>query len=100
MASRRGRNKKRQHTYRGAKSRPGIKFTGSHRCPQCGKWCYPTRDDAEAAVGQIHPGSTVHYYKCLLSESQWWHFTSMSADQVRDIRVLQAFDEGPEETAV
>jgi hypothetical protein len=103
MASRRGRNRKRQHTYRGPKDRPGIKFAATHRCPECGKWCYQTRNSAEKAVSQIHPGATVHYYICRPElGGTWWHFTSMTADQVGDIRARQTPPEDdwddPEET--
>jgi hypothetical protein len=103
MSSKRRRNRNRQHAYRGPKDRPGIKFTGSHRCPDCGKWCYMSRDSAEQAVSQIHPGATVHYYICRQAEGgTWWHFTSMNAGQVGDIRARQALAEddwdGPEET--
>lgn len=120
MASKRGRSKKRQHTYRGARTKPGLMFTGSHKCPECGKWCYPTRDDAEQAVRSMHPGATVHFYKCQLSPQAWWHFTSMTAEQVAGIREREsrpargpapdlvladevaerAVEEPPEETAV
>lgn len=100
MASRNRRDKRRQHAYRPAKGRPGIKFTGSHKCAGCGKWCYQTRDAAEKAVRQMHPGSTVHYYQCLLIPDRWWHFTSMSAEQQAQIREQQAVipdEEWPEE---
>jgi hypothetical protein len=59
----------------------------------------------------MHPGATVHYYICRQAQgAQWWHFTSMTADQVGDIRARQALTEddwddlaeddwdGPEET--
>jgi hypothetical protein len=80
-----------------------MKFPGSHRCPDCGKWCYATRDSAERAVSQMHPGATVHYYICRQAQGgQWWHFTSMTADQVGNIRARQALTEDdwddPEET--
>jgi hypothetical protein len=47
-------------------------------------------------VRQIHPGAIVHFYKC----DEWWHFTSMDADQVGDIRARQSVmpPEEPEET--
>lgn len=102
MASKRGRSKKRQHTYRGAQSKPGLMFTGSHRCRECGKWCYPSRYFCEAAVRVIHPGATVHYYRCQDSPEHWWHFTSMTAEQVTEIREREAHagPDCPEETAV
>jgi hypothetical protein len=41
----------------------------------------------------MHPGATVHYYRCQLSEAGWWHFTSMTAEQVREIREREAAEE-------
>ncbi len=93
MPSKKGRGKKRRHVYHRPKERAGLKFTGSHRCPECGKWCYRTRDDAEAAIRQAHPGASGHYYKCESTGQEWWHFTSMTADQVGEIRALRAEDE-------
>jgi len=97
MPSKRGRGKKRQHVYRRPKDRPGAKFPGSHHCPVCGKWCYRSRDDAQDAVRQMHPGATVHYYLC----DEWWHFTSMDAGQVGDIRARESVvtPDEPEEFA-
>lgn len=92
MASKKRRDKNRQHIYRRPKDRPGLKFTGSHHCPVCGKWCYATRDDAEVAVRQIHPGSVVHYYTCVSNSLKWWHYTSMTAAQVEAIRAREAED--------
>lgn len=86
MASKRGRSKKRAHTYRGPRDRGGNRFTGLHRCPDCGKWCYLSRDDAEATVRQAHPGAQVHYYRC----GGFWHYTSMEAWKVTDIRTRDA----------
>lgn len=80
------RNANRHHTYRRPRDRAGLKFTGAHHCPECGKWCYRTRDDAEAAVRKTHPGATVHYYRCKSNGEEWWHYTSMSAEQVGEIR--------------
>jgi hypothetical protein len=65
-------------------------FTGSHHCPECGKWCYRTRDDAVSAVRQSHPGAAVHYYKCESYGQDWWHYTSMAAGQVEGIREREA----------
>jgi hypothetical protein len=97
MPSKRGRDKKRQHVYRRPKDRPGAKFTGSHHCPECGKWCYRSRDDASDAVRQVHPGAVVHYYEC----GDWWHFTSMTAEQVAVIRARESVmpPDEPEEFA-
>lgn len=86
MASKNGRDKRRAHVYRGPRERPGLKLTGSHHCAECGKWCFASRDDAEATVRQVHPGAVVHYYRC----SGWWHYTSMTAAQVGDIRADEA----------
>lgn len=100
MPSKKGRARHRQHVYRGPKDRPGRKMTASHHCPECGKWCYRTRDDAEAAVGMLHPGATMHYYKC----AGWWHYTSMTAQQVTWLKDYEAgededYGDGePEET--
>lgn len=80
MASRRGRDKRRQHTYRPVRNVSA--FPGRKRCPECGKWCFSSRADAEAAVRIIHPGATVRYYQC----TGWWHYTSMSAEQEAAIR--------------
>lgn len=90
MASKSRRAKNRQHVYRRPKDRPGLKFTGSHHCPVCDKWCYRTRDDAETAVSQIHPGAVVHYYTCESHGVKWWHYTSMTAAQVEAIRIREA----------
>ena len=107
MPSRRGRQKKRQHAYRRPKDKPGSKFTGSHLCPECGKWCFLTRDDAEAAARRAHPGATCRFYQCESTGYDWWHYTSMNADQVADIRARQAvtddddcYEEPPEEVAL
>lgn len=86
MASKKGRSKRRGHVYRGPSDRAGGRFTGLHRCPDCGKWCYLTRDDAESTVRQVHGGVSVHYYKC----GEFWHYTSMEAWQVQDIRTREA----------
>lgn len=86
MASKKGRNKRRGHVYRGPGDRAGNRFTGLHRCPDCGKWCYLTRDDAEATVRQVHQGSQARYYRC----GEFWHYTSMEAWKVRDIRSAEA----------
>jgi hypothetical protein len=101
MPSKRGKGKKRQHVYRRPKARPGAKFPGSHHCPECGKWCYRTRDDAQDAVRQMHPGATVHYYECTTEAGAWWHFTSMTAAQVEDIRARESVlpPDEPEEFA-
>jgi uncharacterized protein with PIN domain len=92
VSSRNGRDRRRQHVYRRPKDRPGIKAAGSHLCPECGKWCYETRDDAEAAVRQAHPGATVHYYRCESRGKQWWHYTSMTAEQQGSMRAREAGD--------
>lgn len=89
MASKKGRGGKRKHVYRRPKDQPGAAFPGSHHCPDCGKWCYRTRTDAETAAQQLHPGVPMRFYKCLPAEA-WWHFTSMSADQMGAIRARQA----------
>lgn len=86
MASKKGRNKKRGHVYRGPRDRAGGRFTGLHRCPDCGKWCYLSRADAEATVRQVHQGAQVHYYTC----GEYWHYTSMAAWKVHDIRTREA----------
>lgn len=82
MPSKRGRGRQRQHTYRKPKGGSNLRFRGQHHCPACGKWSYSTRDEAMSAVRLLHPGATVHYYKC----AGWWHFTSMTAEQVAEIR--------------
>jgi hypothetical protein len=89
---------KRSHAYKRPKDRPGIKFTGSHHCPRCGKWCYRTRGDAEAVVRQVHPGSVVHYYWCESAGAKWWHYTSMTAAQVKELKDRKAAQETEEET--
>jgi hypothetical protein len=86
MPSKRGRGRQRQHTYRKPKEGGNLRFRGQHHCPACGKWAYTSRDEAISAVRLLHPGATVHYYKCL----GWWHFTSMTAQQVSDIRAQGA----------
>ena len=90
MASSRGRGRRREHVYRRPKDRSGLRFTGSHHCPVCGKWCYRTRDDAERAVRKAHPGAIVHYYQCESTGHPWWHYTSMAAWQVEAIRAERA----------
>jgi hypothetical protein len=98
MPSKKGRGRHRQHVYRRPVPAGGNRrLWGSHRCQDCGKWCYKTRDVAESAVRMLHPGSTVHYYLC----GQWWHYTSMTAEQVenlKDRRFAEGNNEGPEET--
>jgi len=93
VPSRRGRNKNRRHAYKQPKGRAGIKFTGSHHCPECGKWCYQTRDDAEAAARQVHPGAVMRFYLCESTGQEWWHITSMTADQVSEIRAEMTAEE-------
>jgi hypothetical protein len=104
MPSRKGRGRHRQHTYHRPPDASGNrKLWGSHRCPECGKWCYASRDAAESSVQQLHPGATVHYYRCL----GWWHFTSMTAEQVEGLKDRRHAagdyededDEEPEEVA-
>jgi hypothetical protein len=95
VPSKRGRNKRREHVYQRTRVSNGS-FRGHHHCPVCGKWCYAKRNDAEHAVGLLHPGATVHYYLC----GDWWHFTSMTAAQVADFRAREAEDLAePEEMA-
>lgn len=89
MPSKRGKGNKRQHVYRRPKEQPPAKRPGTHHCPDCGKWCYRTRDDAEAGAKQVHPGVPMHYYKCLPGNT-WWHFSSMPAHKVGDIRARNA----------
>jgi hypothetical protein len=110
MPSKRGRSKKRQHTYHRPKERPGRRVSGTHRCPECGKWCFRVRSDAEAYVRQMFPGAVCHYYRCNPDDDgSWWHFTSMNAVQVEglkearyavasDIEYSEWDDEEPEET--
>jgi hypothetical protein len=86
VASKKGRGKKRGHVYRGPRDRGGGRFTGLHRCPECGKWCYLSRADAETTVRQVHQGSQARYYRC----GEFWHYTSMEAGQVQDIRTREA----------
>lgn len=95
VASKRGRNKNRQHAFRRRKDYPRAVQAGMHRCPACGKWCYRTRADAESTVGKLHPGATVHYYTC--SDTGFWHFTSMTAEQMARIRARRAFEETGDE---
>lgn len=90
MPSKRGRSRNRQHVYRRPKDRAGLKFTGSHRCPECGKWCYRTRDDAESAARKAHPGSVMRFYQCTSTGQDWWHCTSVSADQMGELRASRA----------
>lgn len=82
MPSKKGKGRRRQHVYRRPKDGSNLRFRAQHHCSVCGKWCYENRDQAEAAVRLLHPGSTVHYYRC----QGWWHFTSMTAAQVTEIR--------------
>ncbi|HEY1705552.1 MAG TPA: hypothetical protein VGG75_38190 [Trebonia sp.] len=86
MTSKRRRNKHRTHTYHKPPAQNNRKVRGHHHCARCGKWCYVSRAEAEAAVRTLHPGATVHFYKC----GDWWHFTSMTAEQVEGIRQRQA----------
>jgi hypothetical protein len=101
MTSKRVKNKgrRRQHVYKRSKDTGNRAFHGRHHCPECGKWCYGDRGEAETAARILHPGATVHFYLC----AGWWHFTSMTADQVAGIR-SRGHDEGdedwPEEIAV
>lgn len=105
MGNRKGRRmKRREHVYRRPKDRPGLKFTGSHPCPECGKWCYATRADAEASARQLYPGATIRYYQCESTGQVWWHLTSMNADQQADVRARSTgtddeWDDGAEEVA-
>jgi hypothetical protein len=89
MPSRRGRDRRRQHVFRRPKETSGARFRGTHHCPECGKWCFPARDDAQDSARRAHPGVTVHFYQC----AGWWHYTSMDAAQVEEIRIREAPDE-------
>ena len=105
MPSRKGKAKRRQHTYRRPRADGGTALRAYSRCPQCSKWCFETRADAEAAVRVIHPGVTMRFYRCAGS----WHYTSMTAEQVGGIRARESqpyvppapvtFYQYPEETA-
>jgi hypothetical protein len=86
LPSRKGKAKRRQHTYRRPKTAEGARLRTYSRCPQCGKWCFAARADAEAAVRVVHPGATMRFYRCGAS----WHYTSMTAFQVEEIRVRRA----------
>lgn len=90
MASNKGRGQRREHVYRRPKDKAGLRFRGSHHCPECGKWCYYTEADAKLAVKQAHPGATVHYYTCESYGTLWWHYTAMEAWQVEALRRQQA----------
>ena len=100
VPSKNGSWRHRQHTYKRRGSESGNRrLWGSHRCGQCGKWSYKSRDDAEAAVRIMHPGATVHYYRC----DGFWHYTSMSAEQVEGLKQRKFDEDGdgaPEELAV
>lgn len=98
MPSKKGRDKRRQHVYRRPRDRPGLMFPGSHLCPECGKWCYRTRADAEDAARQAHPGSVMRFYQCESGGRDWWHCTSVSADRMGELRAVRAVtgDEEPD----
>jgi len=93
MASSKGRGRRREHVYRRPRDKAGIRVRGSHHCPECGKWCYLARSDAEVAVRQQHPGATVHYYTCESNGQEWWHYTAMEAWQVEALRRRLAADQ-------
>ena len=100
MASKKGRGSgKRQHTYKRPKDRSGARFTGSHHCPDCGKWACRTRDDAEAAARYFHPGIPMRFYKCE-KNNEWWHYTSMSADKIARYREQRAVTDDEEDDQV
>jgi hypothetical protein len=104
LSKRRSRHRsRRQHAYQRPKDRAGLKFTGSHHCPECGKWCYETRADTEKAARRRHQGTPMRYYQC----GGWWHCTSMDAAGTEGIRARDAVtdDRGcyagpPEEVAL
>lgn len=93
MASGKRRDRRRAHAYRKPKDRSGLKLRSSHKCRACGKNCFKTRADAEATVSVLHQGAQVHYYKC----QGWWHYTSMTAAQVGEIRAMNTVVEYEEE---
>lgn len=90
MASKNGRDKNRQHVYRRPKDRPGLIPVNCYLCPDCGKWAYQTRGDAETAARQAHPGAVMRFYQCESAPRDRWHYTSMTADQVAQIRARRA----------
>lgn len=99
MPSKRGRRSRRKHTYRRPEPVHGTKARGHHHCTYCSKWCYTTRREAEKSVAVIHPGATVHYYQCP-GAPEWWHYTSLPADEVARIRARRAvIPPEPEELA-
>ena len=89
MPSKRRKNSRRQHAYHRPKPKPG-RFAGSHHCPECGKWCFATRADAEASVRRAFPGQTTRYYRCESADGEWWHFTSMTAAEVAGLKEFRA----------
>jgi hypothetical protein len=58
----------------------GMKMVTS-TCTTCGKARYATKGDAKTAVSRMS-GGTAHYYRC----GNYWHYTSMTAEQVAAIR--------------
>jgi hypothetical protein len=94
MASRKGRGRNRAHTYHRPRAKSALQFQATHHCPECGKWAFPTRDDAEVSARQVHPGATMHFYRCL----GLWHYSSWSADK-QALRTEQLYIDEPEADA-
>jgi hypothetical protein len=90
VASKRGAARRRGNPRRKPKEQAGGVLRAYSKCAGCGKWCYPSRAYAEAAVRLLHPGVTMHFYKCALAEEKWWHYTSMTAARERAVREQRA----------
>lgn len=51
-------------------------------CPDCGKLCYETRQQARQAGRHLYPDTTIRAYRC----GQWFHYTSQPTARVTRYR--------------
>lgn len=86
MASSKGANRRHAHKKKAARGGPDHISLGT--CPDCGKQCYKSREQARRAARVIFPGRQTREYPC----GEWWHVTTQSAARTtawKDYRLQQ-----------
>jgi hypothetical protein len=62
-------------------------------CVPCGKYTYPTRKDAKAALRRAHPGDHQTAYACP-EGTGYWHFGHSDAKHLRGLPEQVAYKPG------